>query len=307
MTSFLRRVGMTIGACLLALPALAQNPASQPGGSATLDSVRARGQLACGVYGTVAGFSLLSGKGEMLGLDADICRAVAAAVFGDAKKVKFVPVSAVSRFTALQSGEIDLLARETTWTTTRESNFGLLFAGINFYDGTGFMLRFTPVLIDDLSTIQNALLSGQCDAYSTDRSGLAAFRSQQGDPADLLLLPGIISKEPDGPVVRKGDDKWFDTVRWTLFAQLTAEEVGISAGTADRMLASTRPEARRLLGTDGNVGKSLRLDNAWAFNVVKQVGNYGELYDRGIDPLAILRGLNSFWNKGGLQYAPPML
>ncbi len=332
-----------VASTMVAGVAFAQAPAPSPG-NGTLEAVRSRGQLICGVYGSVAGFSLLDSQGRMNGLDADMCRAVATAIFGDASKVKFVAVSGITRFTALQSGEIDLLSRETTWTTQRESSLGLLFAGTNFYDGTGFMvkasagikaatdlagaticvapgtstelavqdyfgqrkLQFTPVLIDDLNTIQQAFISGRCDAYSTDRSGLAAFRYAQATPADYVLLPEIISKEPDGPAVRKGDDRWFDLVRWTLFAQMTAEELGVTSQNIDAMAAGTNPDIRRLLGADGDIGKSLGVDNKWAFNIVKQVGNYGEMYDRNIGPLAIPRGLNSPWTKGGLQYAPPM-
>ena len=340
-----RLAAWAIASTMVAGSAFAQAPTPPAAPSTgTLETVKARGQLNCGVYGTVAGFSLLDSQGRMNGLDADMCRAVATAVLGDASKVKFIPVSGITRFTALQSGEIDLLARETTWTTQRESSLGLLFAGTNFYDGTGFMVKassgikaatdlsgaticvapgtstelavqdyfgerklpFTPVLIDDLNTIQQAFISGRCDAYSTDRSGLAAFRYAQPTPTDYVLLTDIISKEPDGPAVRKGDDRWFDLVRWTLFAQMTAEELGVTSKNVDAMAAGTNPDIRRLLGAEGGIGKSLGVDDKWAFNIVKQVGNYGEMYDRDIGPLAIPRGLNSPWTKGGLQYAPPM-
>ena len=295
-----RILSTVASALMLAAPAFAQAPTSPPvGASVTLDAVRAHGQLSCGVYGTVAGFSLANSKGEMIGLDADMCRAVGAAVLGDAAKVRFVPLSGVQRFTALQSGEIDMLVRETTWTTTRESSLGLMFAGINFYDGTGFVvkaasgvkatsdlagaticvapgtstelavsdyfgqrsIKFTPVLIDDLNTIQQTFLSGRCDAYSTDRSNLASFRAQQRTPSDFLLLREIISKEPLGPAVRKGDDKWFDVVRWTLFAQVAAEELGVTSKNVDEMAGSKNPEVRRLLGLEGDVGRTLGLDN----------------------------------------------
>lgn len=338
-----RVLATAAAAMTLVASAFAQTPPPS-GASGTLDAVRARGQLSCGVYGTVPGFSLANSKGEMVGLDADLCRAVTAAALGDATKVRFVSLSGVQRFLALQSGEIDILARQSSWTTTRESNLGLLFAGVNFYDGAGFVVRasagvkavtdlagaticvapgtstelavadyfgqrnlaFTPVLIDDLNTIQQAFLSGRCDAYSTDRSALASFRARQSAPEDFLLLPETISKEPLGPVVRKGNDKWFDVIRWTLFAQVAAEELEVSSKTVDTMASSKNADVRRLLGTDGDIGKSLGLDNKWAFNAIKQVGNYGEIYDRDIAPLAIPRGINNLWTKGGLQYSPPI-
>ena len=270
---------------------------------------------------------------------------MAAAVLGDASKVRFVPTTTTNRFTALQSGEIDLLVRSTTWTLGREGNLGLLFAGVNFYDGTGFMvkastnvksvkelngaticvqpgtstelaiadyfrlnnLKFTPVLIQDLSEIQNAYLAGRCDSYSTDASGLASFRFQQGPKAtEHTLLPEIISKEPLGMMVRKGDDKFFDLVRWTLFAMIQAEESGVTSKNVDDMLKSTNPDIKRLLGTEGDMGKALGVDNKWVVNVVKAVGNYGEMFDRTVGPLGIPRGINNIWSKGGLHYPPPI-
>jgi general L-amino acid transport system substrate-binding protein len=322
-------------------PSLAQGT-----GSATMDSIKSKGQLACGVSTGVAGFSLADSKGVTQGIDADTCRAVAAAVLGDAGKVRFVPTTTTNRFTALQSGEIDLLVRSTTWTLGREGNLGLLFAGINFYDGTGFMvktsagvksvkdlngaticvqpgtstelaiadyfrlnnLKFTPVLIQDLAELQNSYLTGRCDSYSTDASGLASFRFQQGPKAsEHVLLPEIVSKEPLGMMVRKGDDKFFDVVRWTLFAMLQAEESGITSKNVDDMAAkSTNPDIRRLLGAEGDLGKALGVDNKWVVNVVKQVGNYGEMFDRTVGPLGIPRGINNLWNKGGLHYPPPI-
>jgi len=299
----------------------------------------------CGVSTGVAGFSLADSKGVTQGIDADTCRAVAAAILGDASKVRFVPTTTTNRFTALQSGELDLLVRSTTWTLGREANLGLLFAGVNFYDGTGFLvkasagvksvkdlngaticvqpgtstelaiadyfrlnnLKFTPVLIQDLAEIQNTYLAGRCDSYSTDASGLAAFRYQQGSKADEhVLLPEIISKEPLGMMVRKGDDKFFDVVRWTLFAMLQAEESGVTSKNVDEMLKSTNPDIRRLLGNEGDMGKALGVDNKWAVNIVKGVGNYGEMWDRTIAPLGIPRGINNLWNKGGLHYPPPI-
>ena len=317
---------------------------AQGSGSATIDAIRARGQLVCGVAGNIPGFALPDSQGVMRGLDADSCRTVAAAILADATKVKFVPLTTTNRFTALQSGEVDLLVRDTTWTLGREANLGLLFAGVNYYDGTGFLvkkslgvksareldgaticvqpgtstelaigdyfrvnnLKFTPILIAELSEIQAAFLSGRCDSYSTDGSQLAAFRATQPNKNDFILLPETISKEPLGYVVRKGDDKFFDVVRWTFFAELIAEEYGITSKNVDSFSASKIPEIRRLIGLEGDMGKALGLDNKFAFNIVKQVGNFGELWDRSITVLGVPRGINALWNKGGLQYAPPM-
>ena len=333
---------MVLGGLLLlaAVPAFAQGS-----GSATMDAIRARGQLVCGVTTGVAGFSLADSKGVIQGIDADTCRAVAAAVLGDAGKIRFVPTTTTNRFTALQSGEVDLLVRTTTWTLGREANLGLLFAGVNFYDGTGFLvkastgiksakelngaticvqpgtstelaladyfrlnnMKFSPILIQDLSEIQSSYMSGRCDAYSLDQSGLAAFRSQQGSKAsEHLLLPDIISKEPLGLMVRKGDDKFFDVVRWTLFAMFQAEESGVTSKNVDEMTKSNNPDIRRLLGVEGDLGKALGVDNRWVVNIIKSVGNYGELWDRDIVPLGIPRGINNLWNKGGLHYPPPI-
>ena len=334
--------GAAMALGLLAAPFAAQ---AQGTGSATLDAVKARGLLVCGVSTGSTGFSLADSKGVIQGLDADGCRAVAATALGDASKVRFVPLTSTNRFTALQSGEVDVLIRETTWTLGREGNLGLLFAAVNYYDGTGFLvktaanvksakeldgatvcvqpgtsteladadyfrvnnMKFTPILITDLNEIENAFLSGRCDAYSTDGSALAAFRFAQGDKAkDLTLLPDVISKEPLGPMVRKGDDKWFDLVRWTHFAALTAEELGINSKNVDTFMTSTVPDVRRLLGMEGDMGKALGVDNKWAYNEIKQVGNFGEMWDRSITPMGVPRGLNKLWTQGGLQYAPPI-
>ena len=340
-----RELILSAGALLaVAAPAFTAPALAQGTGSATLDAVRARGQLVCGVAGGVPGFSLLDSKGIMTGLDADGCRAIAAATLGDAQKVKYVNLTTQNRFTALQSGEIDVLIRSTTWTLGREANLGTLFAGINYYDGTGFLvktasgvksvkemdgaticvqpgtstelaiadyfrvnnLKFTPVLIEDRAELERTFLSGSCDAYSTDSSALATFRATQTVKDDFVLLPEIISKEPLGYMVRKGDDKWFDIVRWTYFAQLTAEELGVTSATVDGDLASTKPDVRRLLGVEGDLGKAMGVDNKWAYNIVKQVGNFGEMWDRSITVLGVPRGINNLWTKGGLQYAPPM-
>jgi general L-amino acid transport system substrate-binding protein len=341
----LLRTFAAAGLVLAGLAGLVAPAHAQGSGSATIDAIKGRGQLLCGIAGNVAGFSLADSQGVMRGIDADGCRAVAAAVLGDASKVKFIPTTTQNRFTALQSGEVDLLVRETTWTLGREASLGLLFGVVNFYDGTGFLvktasgvksakdmdgaticvqpgtstelaiadyfrgnnLKFTPVEIQDLQEIQNAFLSGRCDAYSTDSSALAGFRFTQGAHAnDLTLLPEIISKEPLGPMVRKGDDKWFDLVRWVSYAQLTAEEDGVNSKNVDQMTSSTNPDIRRLLGLDSDLGKQLGVDNKFAYNVVKQVGNFAEVWDRDITPLGVPRGINKLWNQGGLMYAPPM-
>ncbi len=331
--------GLMLTAAISSTPAAAQGS-----GSATLDAIRARGQLVCGVSTGVPGFSLPDSQGVWRGLDADSCRAIAAAALGDANKIKFAPLTAQNRFTALQSGEVDVLIRSTTWTLGREGNLGLEFAGVNYYDGTGFLvkasmgvksakemdgaticvqpgtstelaiadyyrvnkIKYTPVLIENLSEIQNAFLSGRCDAYSTDSSALATFRATQPKKEDFVLLPEIISKEPLGAMVRKGDDKWFDIVRWTYFAELTAEELGVDQKNVDQMMTSTTPDVRRMLGLEGDLGKALGLDNKFAYYIVKQVGNFGEIWDRNITVLGVPRGINNLWNKGGLHYAPPM-
>ena len=329
---------------LLGAGTLAAAAHAEGSGSVTLDAVRGRGQLVCGVAGGVPGFSLPDSKGVMRGLDADGCRAIAAAVFGDANKVKYVNLSTENRFTALQSGEIDVLIRSTTWTLGREANLGGLFAGVNYYDGTGFLvktasgvksakdldgaticvqpgtstelaiadyfrnnnMKFTPLLIENRAELESAFLSGRCDTYSTDSSALATFRATQPKKEDFVLLPEIISKEPLSYMVRKGDDKWFDIVRWSYFAQLTAEEEGVTSKNVDSMMTTTNPDIRRLLGLEGDMGKALGLDNKWAYNIVKQVGNFGEMWDRDIAVLGVPRGLNNLWTKGGLQYAPPI-
>lgn len=330
---------LAASALLTATSAFAQS------GSATIDAIVKRGELNCGVSGQAPMFSLPDSQGIMRGIDADSCRSVAAAILGDAKKIKFVPTTAQNRFTALQSGEVDLLYRSTTWTLGRESNLGAMFASVNYYDGTGFLvktslkvasakeldgatvcvapgtstelavadyfrlnkMKFTPILIQDLNEIQNAYLAGRCDAYSTDSSGLAGFRFQQGPKAvEHILLPDIISKEPLGAMVRKGDDKFFDVVRWSYFVQLIAEEYGITAANVDEALKSTVPEVRRMMGLEGDMGKSLGIDNKFAYNLIKQTGNFAESWERNITPYGVPRGINKLWNAGGLQYAPPL-
>ena len=345
MMRFMRVGALGVVTGLLMGSGLISPAAAQGSGSATLDASKARGQVLCGISGQVPGFSLVDTQGVMKGLDADTCRAVTAAALGDMTKVKFVATTTQNRFTALQSGEVDVLSRSTTWTLGREGNLGLEFAWVNYYDGTGFLvkksagekaakemdgaticeqpgsstelaindyfrlnkLKFTPILINDLPEIQAAFLSGRCDAYSTDASALATFRFSQGPKADdLVLLPDIISKEPLGVMVRKGDDKWFDIIRWTFAAMITAEEKGITSANVDSFANSSDPDIRRLLGLEGDMGKALGLDSKWAYNVIKQVGNLGEMWDRNITPMGVPRGINNIWTKGGLQYAPPI-
>jgi general L-amino acid transport system substrate-binding protein len=279
------------------------------------------------------------------GLDVDVCRAVAAAVFGDAGKVRYTPLSAQQRFTALQSGEVDVLSRNTTWTVTRDTSLGLNFVGVNYYDGQGFMvpkklnvtsakqlngatvcvqpgtttelnladyfrtnrMTFKPVVIEKLEEVTNAYFSGRCDVYTTDVSGLVSTRgSRAQNPADHIILPEVISKEPLGPVVRHGDDKWFDLVKWSLFAMLEAEEMGLSSKNIEQQAASKDPAVQRFVGASGDLGKMLGLDNRWAFNIVKQVGNYGESFEANLKALGFDRGLNALWKDGGLMYAPPL-
>jgi general L-amino acid transport system substrate-binding protein len=318
---------------------------AQGSGSATLDAVRVRGQLLCGTGGEIPGFSMLDSNGVMRGIDADYCRAIAAAIFGDANKVKWVAVTSQNRFTALQSGEIDVLVRNTGWSLTREASLGLLFAGVNFWDGTSIIVKtasgvksvkqlagaticvlpgttteldladwaraenvaYTPVLIGSLSEIRQAFLSGRCDGYTTDSSQVAGFRYMQGAKAnELTILPEPIGLGPSGAMVRKGDDKWFDVVRWTHFATLVAESLGVTSKNIDSFENSKIPDVRRLLGQESNLGSQMGLDNAWAANIIRQVGNYGELYERDITPLGLDRGKNALWTKGGLQYAPQL-
>ena len=313
----------------------------------TLDTVKGKGVLTCGVSTGVAGFSLPDDKGQWAGFDVDMCRAVAAAVFGDAKKVKFVALDAKNRFTALQSGEIDMLSRQTTWTSSRESTLGFVFGPVTFYDGQGFLvkkklgvssakdlngasvcvqqgtttelnladyfrtnnMKYESVAFQSLDETIKAYDSGRCDAFTDDSSGLHAERLRMSVPDDSVILPEIISKEPLAPLVRQGDDQWFDVLRWTVYAMLNAEEFGVTSKNVDEMKKSDNPNVRRLLGVEGDQGKGLGLPTAWAYTIIQQVGNYGESFDRTMgtgSPLKIERGLNALWNKGGLQYAPPI-
>jgi general L-amino acid transport system substrate-binding protein len=312
----------------------------------TLDAVRARGFLIVGVNGGVFGFSMPDEKGEWKGLDVDTAKAVSAAVFGDASKVKFSALTAVQRLPALQSKEIDVLVRNTTQTLTRETVNGLNFAHVNYYDGQGFLvpkklgvksalelegatvcvlpgtttemnvadffrkhgMKWKPVVIEQVAELTKAFFAGRCDAYTSDASQLAAHRSVAPNPDDYVLLPEIISKEPLAPVVRHGDDQWYDIVNWTVMALLTAEEFGITSKNVDTMVKRKNPEIQRFLGTTPGMGKALGLDEKWAYNIIKQVGNYGEIYERNVGPntqLGLERGLNALWTEGGLMYAAP--
>ena len=330
---------------LIAAAALASSPAFA---GKTLDAIKARGQVICGVNVGLAGFSAADSQGNWTGLDVDICRAVAAAVFGDAAKVRYTPLTAQQRFTALQSGEVDVLSRNTTWNITRDTSLGLNFVGVNYYDGQGFMvpkklkvtsakqlngaticvqpgtttelnlsdyfrankMSFKPVVIEKMEEVLNAYFAGRCDVYTTDHSGLIALRATRAPrPEDHLILPEIISKEPLGPAVRHGDDRWFDVVKWSMFAMLEAEELGLSSKSIDKEAASPNPSIQRFVGATGDIGKMLGIDNKWALNIVKQVGNYGESFERNLGPntpVKLPRGVNNLWNKGGLMYAYPV-
>jgi general L-amino acid transport system substrate-binding protein len=326
-----------------ALAAAASSGTAQAG--AIFDAVKNKGFVQCGVSTGLAGFSNPDDAGNWSGLDVDLCRAVAAAVFGDAEAVKFTPLTSKERFTALQSGEVDVLSRNTTWTLNRDSALGLDFVGVNYYDGQGFMvpkslgvksaleldgasvcvqtgtttelnladyfrahnMSFKPVVIEKLEEVTSAFFSGRCDVYTTDISGLVSVRGTRApNPADYVILPEVISKEPLGPVVRHGDDGWFDIVKWSLFAMLDAEELGLGSKNIDQQLTSKNPSIQRFVGASGDIGKMLGLDDRWAYNIVKQVGNYGESFDANLKPLGFERGLNKLWTDGGLMYAPPI-
>ena len=312
----------------------------------TLDKVKARGELICGANPGLAGFGLPDDQGAFKGLDIDECRAIAAAIFNDPNKVKFLPINAKDRPTILASGEIDVLIRNTTWTLSRQTG-GMFFTGINFYDGQGFMVRkklginsalkldgasicvqqgtTTELNLADYFRANNMKLeavvfatdeeatkaydSGRCDAYTTDASGLYSERLKMSNPDDHMVLPEIISKEPLGPSVRKDDVDWFQIVQWTHYALVTAEELGVTQANVDEKLKSDNPSIRRLLGVEGSYGEGLGLTNDWAYRIIKHVGNYGEIFERNVgqgSPIKIARGLNALWNKGGLQYAPPI-
>jgi general L-amino acid transport system substrate-binding protein len=313
----------------------------------TLDEVRAKGFVTVGVNGGVFGFSMPDDKGVWKGIDVDTAKAIAAAIFGDAEKIKFVAVTAVQRLPALQSKEIDVLCRNTTATLTRETVNGLNFAHVNYYDGQGFMvskksgiksakelkgatvcvlpgtttemnaadffrkngMTWKPVVIEQNTELNKAYFSGRCDTLTSDVSQLAAHRSVAPNPDEHIILPEIISKEPLAPVVRHGDDQWFDIVNWTVMAMIEAEESGISSKNVDEMLKSTDPNIQRILGVTPGMGKALGLDEKWAYNIIKLVGNYGEIFERNVGkntPLRLERGLNELWTKGGIMYALPI-
>jgi general L-amino acid transport system substrate-binding protein len=317
------------------------------GEAATLESVQSKGFLQCGVSQGLAGFSTPDRNNQWTGIDVDLCRAVAAAIFGDAQKVKYTPLSAKERFTALQSGEIDLLSRNTSWTLQRDTALGLAFVGVNYYDGQGFLVRkktnvarvqelggatlctqtgtttelntadyfrarglkYSILVYEKNDEVVAAYEAGRCDVMSADQSGLYAARLKLKNPEEHVVLPELISKEPLGPAVRHGDDKWADVVRWSLYALFEAEELGITQEQVETLRQTTQsPAIKRFLGVEGNLGKDLGLTNDWAFKIIKQVGNYGEIFDRNLgekSPLKILRGQNALWNKGGLHYAIP--
>lgn len=312
----------------------------------TLATVKKRGVLNCGVNTSLAGFGSPDNKGRWTGMDVDVCRAVAAAIFNNPNKVKFVPLSAKERFTALQSGEVDMLSRNTTWTHSRDTKLGLDFVGVTYYDGQGFMvpkkmgiksakqlsgasvcsqtgtttelnvtdyfrtnkMKLKLVSFDKGDEVVRAYDSGRCDVFTTDRSGLAAERLKLKKPNDHMVLPEIISKEPLGPAVRHGDNKWGDIVRWSLYALLSAEELGVKKSNVKAMLKSSNPEIKRLLGMEGELGAHLGLSKDWAVRIITAVGNYGEMFDRNLGPktpLKLDRGLNALWKNGGLHYPMP--
>ena len=332
-----------------AVSAIAATAAS----AGTLDDVKQKGFVQCGVSQGLPGFSNPDSNNNWTGMDVDFCRAVAAAIFGDATKVKFSPLNSKERFTALQSGEVDLLSRNTTWTMSRDTSLGLKFAGTMYYDGQGFMvksslgvdsalkldgatvctatgtttelnladyfkannMKYQVVAIEDANELVKAYDEGRCDIFTTDQSGLYAERLKMKDPAEHVILPEIISKEPLGPVVRQGDDAWFNVVKWTYFALLNTEELGITSANVEEMKASTNPEIKRVLGVpneDGSAagfGTGIGLTEDWVVNIVKGTGNYGEIFERNVGantPLKIARGVNAQWKDGGLQYAPPI-
>jgi general L-amino acid transport system substrate-binding protein len=329
-----------VGASILALSAGVAS-------AATLDDVKSHGALKCGVSQGLPGFSNPDADGNWSGLDVDFCRAIAAAVFDDPSKVEFVPLSAKERFTALQSGEVDLLSRNTTWTMSRDTQLGLNFAVVNYYDGQGFMVRndmginsalqlsgaaictntgtttelnvadyfrannmdYELVAFEKADEVVAAYDAGRCDVYTTDQSGIYAQRLKLTNPDDHKVLPEVISKEPLGPAVRQGDDQWLNVIKWTHFAMVQAEESGVTSANVDEMKNSDNPTIKRLLGTEGEFGPAIGLDNDWAYKIIKHVGNYGEAFARNVGPdtpLKIARGQNALWTNGGLQYAPPI-
>jgi len=315
---------------------------------ATFDAVKAKGFVQCGVHTGVAGFSMPDSQGVWRGVDVDMCRAVAATMFGDASKFKVTPLTTQQRFTALQSGEIDMLSRNTTVTLTRDATLGLIGVGVNHYDSQGVMVKkalgvtsakeldgatvcvqpgtttelnladwfrangisYEPVIIDNINEVVRAFAAGRCDAFTTDKSQLAATRVSAFDnPDDYVILPESFSKEPLGPMVRQGDEQWFNVIRWALNAMLEAEEYGITSANVDEMLKSTNPNVQRILGVTPGMGKNLGVDDRWAYNIIKQVGNFGESFEANLgmaSPMKLARGLNAQWRDGGLMYGWPI-
>ncbi len=311
-----------------------------------LDAIIDRGELICGVNTGLAGFGIADSQGVWTGFDVDYCKAMAIAIFDDSSAVQYVPLSSVQRFPALQAGEVDILSRNTTWTLTRDASLGATFAGTWFYDGQGFMVRaedgiesledmngasvcvesgtttelnladvfaargidYEPVLFEALQEVLTAFFEGRCDVYTTDASALAAVRTANApNPDDYVILPDLISKEPLGPMLRRGDDELYAISRWVLFAALEAEEKGVtSANAADMLANSSDPTVQRLLGGSGEMGSLLGLRSDWALDIITELGNYGEMYERNITPLGLPRGLNALWTEGGIQYAPPV-
>ncbi len=315
--------------------------------AATLDDVKSKGVLSCGVSTGLPGFSAPDANKNWNGIDVDVCRAIAAAVLGDAGKVKFTPLTAKERFTALQSGEIDVLARNTTWTHTRDTSLGLNFTGVHYYDGQGFLvtkslgvksakeldgaavciqagtttelnladyfrfnkMQYKAVVFDTSEQTLAGFEANRCDVLTSDQSQLYALRTKIKNAANTVVLPEVISKEPLGPVVRQGDDQWFNIVKWTLNAMINAEELGVSSKNVDAKKSDKNPAVARLVVGTGDMGKKLGLDNDWAYRILKQVGNYSEIFERNVgsgSPLKISRGLNALWNQGGILYAPPI-
>ncbi|MGF1474493.1 MAG: amino acid ABC transporter substrate-binding protein [Geminicoccaceae bacterium] len=333
---------------LLAGAAVSLLGASQVSAGETLDNIREKGFIQCGVNGSgLAGFGVIGDNNEYVGMDIDVCKAVAASLLGDPEAVKYTGLTAKERFTALQSGEVDLLSRNTTWTASRDTALGLDFVGVTYYDGQGFMvpkelgvrsaleldgasvcvqtgtttelnladyfrannMQFEGVVFESTDELIPAFVSGRCDVFTTDASGLYAERTKFENPDDYMVLPEIISKEPLGPAVRHGDDEWADIARWTVYALIEAEELGITQDNIEEMKESTNPSIRRLLGVEGEIGEGLGLDADWAAKAIAAVGNYGEIFERNVGaetPLGIDRGLNRLWTDGGLIYAMPI-
>jgi len=342
-------VNRTLKALMLGLVTALGFSAMPAHAGKTLDAIKARGQLICGVNTGLAGFSQADNQGAWSGLDVDVCKAVAAAILGDASKIKWVPLTAQQRFTALQSGEIDILSRNTTWTLTRDASLGMFFTGTTYYDGQGFMvpvkmkitsakqlkgatvcvqsgttteknltdfsrankLNMKPVVFEKQEAATGAYFSGRCAAFTTDASGLASVRNKDAkDPKEHVILPELISKEPLGPSVRRGDDEFFTIVKWVVFGLIEAEEYGVTQANVDKLAAdSDDPVVMRLTGKSEDMGKLLGLDKDWLVKAIKSVGNYGEIFERNVgpkSPLGLPRGLNNLWNHGGIMYAPPV-